>query len=80
MTMDIKAVIARALEAMTQEQAMGVYNALGQWAENTAVGLEESVNPGEEESDPDIARDFASLRAVRLVVDACEAEMAASVA
>lgn len=75
-TMDIKAAILRAIGDMTQEQAMGVYNALAQWAENTSVGLEESS----EQDDPMFAVEAAAIEPANAVVAACEAEMAAWVA
>lgn len=74
--MNIKAAITRAIAGMTQEQAMGVYNALAQWAENTSVGLEETWDPG----DPMFSKEAAAVEPATLVVEACEAEMAAAVA
>lgn len=76
--MDIKGALARAIASMTQQQAMDAYHALAQWAENTDVGIQETVDPGQE-SEPEFARAFAQLAAVSLVVEACEAELAAGI-
>ena len=37
-----KLIIARALAALTDEQALHVYNALAQWADNERNGLDEA--------------------------------------
>jgi hypothetical protein len=62
---------------MSQEEAMGVYNAIGQWADNQRNFVEENEDCTFDDLVTPAIRQ--QLAAVEAVVEACEGEIAAAV-
>ncbi len=51
--------LARVLASLSEEEAVSVYNALAQWADNECNGLEECGEP-----DPDHEKSVSTVEAV----------------